>query len=108
MPNNAILECMCGRNLFIEVFNLRQSGGGGVVKQVAGLRCFECGNKVDTLELLRRRDLKEKEEEVKRLSKEISDGTKGAETRTGTEARPGHKDTRKDRVSNKSESVGDI
>jgi len=104
----AYLECKCGQGIFVKVGKLKDTQVGGVVEEVAGWRCFECGEKVETAELLKLQDIKRKRKELENLQKEVDDAnqreksqrqTQGEKKSDGNEARSGDKSFAKDSVS---------
>lgn len=104
----AYLECKCGQGIFVKVNKLKDTQVGGVVEEVAGWRCFECGDKVQTGELLKLQDIKRKKKELDRLQKEVDDAnqremvqrqTQGQKKPDGDQTRPSDKSSGKDSVS---------
>lgn len=83
MAGSPYLECGCGKGLFIKAIKLRQSQAGGVVEEVAGWHCFECGSKVETMKLLQLREMREKKQELDRLTKEIADEANARAEKSG-------------------------
>lgn len=104
----AYLECKCGHGIFVRVSKLKDTQVGGVVDEVAGWRCFECGEKVETAELLKLQDIKRKKKELATLQKEVDDAdqretakreTQGQKKLVGDQTGPGNKLVGKDSVS---------
>ena len=107
----AYLECKCGQGIFVKVNKLKDTQVGGVVEEVAGWRCFECGGKVETAELLKLQEIKRKRKELDALQKEIDDadqreksqrqaqGQQGQKKSDGSEVGSGDKPVGKDSVS---------
>lgn len=108
----AYLECKCGQGIFVKVNKLKDTQVGGVVEEVAGWRCFECGEKVETGELLKLLEIKRKRKELDALQKDIDDadqrekgqgqaqGQQVQNKSDGSETRSGDKSPGKDSVSN--------
>ena len=69
----AYLQCECEHEIFIQTFKLKSTQGGGVLNEVAGYRCFDCGVKADNESMLMRLDNKKKQEEIEQAQKVLAE-----------------------------------
>ena|SRR5437867_4484808 len=72
------LQCSeCPSLYFVRVIHLKWQPGGGLVEEPAGYRCGQCNAEIDAAQLIARKQMQLKQQELKALQEELKDAAAG-------------------------------